>query len=481
MGCDLGHTDDQNDYLIYLKIVSLIEIIKSRPELAKLIKKVHIYESIFNEADNGLLNKFVDVLNEYSTELTSLIVDDDNVKTIVKSSFTELSTDNLSEINLIKKLKSLTFYVPRYTTPSNIPNLENLEELIIHDYEHESLRFLPLFQGLRSLKTLSFNHIHGAHDYNTTLRDLTSVKLEHLPLNQITHLELTIGCQEPDCTCFNDFLASLAPQLTSLTHLSIQESTYDHDHYITENFDLGVCQFLQNFTNQLKYLSIRHNPPLNGLKLPNNVEGNYLRRKKLYSTTIPKLKKLRTLIAPTLLGTCSCYEIIVSDLLWNGCDCDRCVPVLEKFDKYLMDHTYYDLEEGEFKDMLSCQLFGIMSRELLKRIPNLIKETNEDYNSTSLSGLSGISIDSFTTWSDLDWLKVGPREISWDFHSNYGTITCFEDIEDCEVSSNDFDDLTVCVTHFLREYSECLLETCPNLNEIILNGIYFNGDQSIYD
>jgi hypothetical protein len=159
--------------------------------------------------------------------------------------------------------------------------------------------------------------------------------------------------------------------------------------------------------------------------------------------------------------------------------------VLLKFDKYLMDHQYYDIVEGEFKDMLTCQLFGVMGRELLKRIPDLLGRNATGNNAEDGPSLGvvkgGINIGSFSAWSDLDWLKEAPRETQWDFHSGYDHITCFDDMAHCEVDGEDFDRLSVCVAHFLRGYVEWFTKECPGVTTIVLNGVYFCNGQIVYD
>lgn len=307
------------------------------------------------------------------------------------------------------------------------------------------------------LEKLAFNHVHGLHDYNTVLRNLTTTFIEEcVDLASLEELEMAIGCEEKNCDCLDTFLDDLAPKLTRLKKLSVQEKTFHRDHYLSEKWDVNINRFLLNLGSDLKFLSIRHNPPRDG-KLENNVEGNYVRRRKLYEKVLPTLKSLEILACPTLLQTCACYEILVSDLLWNGCECDYCKEVLELFDAYLMNHQYYDEEDADFRDVIAPRLFGIAGVELLSRLK--IK-------------------------SDLDVLKFGPGETHWDFHG-YESINHFNDY-DCMFDESFFEPLAVCVSHFYKGYLEFFEKSLPNLKTVILSGSFFTIDSkrnitSVYD
>jgi len=460
----LHKREDQNDYIIYLKLDNLIQSLQKH-KYASMVKEVVILDKVFNYDENvEYLNQLINTLKKNATNIEVLEVPDLLSGAPLIPSLIKTATDDIEKVKDFDQLTSLTIKLHSNSEeiiPKTLPSLENIEELVLVDEESASLRILKILSeaGLPKLKVkrLIFNHVHGLHDYNTILRSLTIKFIENcVDLNELKELEMAIGCEEKGCLCLDTFLDDLAPKLKNVKRLSVQEKTFHRDHYLSEKWDVNINRFLLNIPSGLKFLSIRHNPPRDG-KLENNVEGNYIRRRKLYEKVIPTLTSLETLVCPTFLQTCSCYEILVSDLLWNGCECKYCTEVLDLFDAYLMNHQYYDEEDADFRDMIAPRLFGIAGVELMKRLPNK---------------------------SDLDTLKFGPGETSWDFHG-YESINHFNDY-DCMFDESFFGPLAVCVSHFYKGYLEFFVQNLPNLKTVVLSGIFFTIDSSknikcIYD
>lgn len=460
----LHKRDDQNDYILHLKLERLIETLQDA-KFSALVRKVTILDKVFSETESSSqVYELIELLREKALNIETIDAPEFLPVSLSIPSLTKFVTDDIEKLRNTKNLKSLTIKLHSNSEeriPKKLPSLQNLSELILVDEENAALRILKLLQeaglGKLKLRKLAFNHVHGLHDYNTVLRNLTTKFVEEcVDLSSLEELEMAIGCEEKDCNCLDTFLDDLAPKLTNLKKLSVQERTFHRDHYISEKWDVNINRFLLNIPSGLKFLSVRHNPPRDG-KLNNNVEGNYIRRRTLYEKVLPKLTSLETISCPTFLQTCACYEILVSDLLWNGCECEYCTEVLNLFDIYLMNHQYYDEEDADFKDMISPRLFGVAGVELLKRIPN---------------------------HSDLNALSFAPGETHWNFHG-YENINHFNDY-DCMFDESFFEPLAVCVSHFYKGYLEFFEKHLPNLKTVVLSGIFFSIDSqrnitSVYD
>ncbi|CCH42001.1 hypothetical protein BN7_1540 [Wickerhamomyces ciferrii] len=447
--------EDQNDYIIYLKLERLIETLQNTKH-SLLIKEVSILGDVFHYKEGEeVLRRFIFTLSERAKCIEILDANSDLVDISKFPNLTRVVTDNVNKLQNTSRLKSLVIDLPGNIDETLIktnPNFTNLRELVLEDEEFAALRILKIFSESKipklSLKRLTFNHVHGLHNYSTVLRELTIKFIEEcVDLSNLEELEMSIGCEVQNCDCLDTFLDDLAPMLNSIKKLSLKETTFHRDHYISEKWDININRFLLHLPKGLKYLSIRHNPPRDG-KLENNVEGNYIRRKTLYQKVLPTLTSLETVICPTLLQTCACYEILVSDLLWNGCECSYCKDVLGLFDEYLMNHQYYDEEDTEFKDVISPRFFGIAGVELLARLQNK---------------------------SDLDVLSYAPGQNYWDFHG-YETIEHFNDYE-CMFDESFFEPLAVCVSHFYKGYLEFFVDNLPNLKTVVLSGSHFIVDK----
>ncbi|SCW01705.1 LAFE_0E05490g1_1 [Lachancea fermentati] len=476
----LKKTGDQNDLFLHDRIHRLV----NSSQLG-LVKTLIIQEDNFVYQEDGqpILKELIEQLIELGQIETLEIRDKDlfehyyqSLKELPKlKRFVATKIEDLNSLRCLKNLKSLELLL-------NAPDFEhgclseevklalthNIEELVIDDMEFSSLRLFQYFESekikLNAVQALKFNHVHGIHDYNKTMRELTTVFFKNVfKLENIVKLEMELSCEESGCSCIDDFLLDLAPKVTSLRDLGLIEKTFitQGNHYTEENWDLAINRFILNLPNvseQLRTLAIRHNPPLNGLT-EDSVEGNYIRRRTIYENVLPKLCNLQTLIAPSFLQSVAAYEILVCDLLWNGCECSFCEKVLDVFDKFIMNHQYYSFAEGEFKDIIPTVFFAYCGDAIARRF---ITEID---------------------W-DLKALSTCPVTHVWDLHG-YEYVQHFEDY-DCHYDQSAFVHLVKCVSHFFNSYMDCLVKFLPSLKFCIISGVYYTIDdkgnyECIYD
>lgn len=187
----------------------------------------------------------------------------------------------------------------------------------------------------------------------------------------------------------------------------------------------------------LRHLSITHVPP-SDFNVGHGFEGNYLHRKMLYKSVLPLLNRLETFECPTFVQSIACYEQIISNLLWNGCKCDHCDAYLSIFDKYILDHQYYDEIKCHLTDMISPILFGNIGRVL------------------SIRKIGG---------------NIAPTYAYWDFHDAPYQISHFHD---CKFDRSAFPAATTCLVHFVQSYVEKMGRMIPSLKRCVLSGMFYD-------
>lgn len=423
---------------------------------------------------------------------------------------------NLRLLTVIVERDNLLEYGADFDFESLARPLSKISSLTIIDDEDASLRILRFFKeqcsGLRltNLKSLKFNHYHGMHNYNTVLRNLSLEILDNfIDLSALENLEMELNCDE-DCDCFSSFMLGLSKQLKSLKSVGLMEKQQYNKtnpvlkHQVYENWDLVAFLFLDSLPNKEKLtkLMIKNNPPIDGF-IEDGLEGNYLRRRTLYATTLPKFTSLRQLVIPSALSVVSCYEQAVSDLLWNGCTCPQCEDHLPLFDNYLMTHQYFDYKVTyDFKDMITCRLFGFFADSLERRI--------EDRPPMDLIEHSKLPTSLPTRLSEFEILdnvlRIPPSLVLWNFHG-YMKIICrdFKNDDDeifydeerflsmipdqekegCLYNELCFEALRECVDHFFQNnYLNnwlCNQETLKQLNVVVLGGVYYIKDRGVYN
>lgn len=473
----LKKSNDQNDLFLFDRIERLLQS-KHLPKIKKLI----VDRDVFSDAESGLplLDKFIKkmVKLDYLSDLDirePLLFEENYTEYLKMSNLTRVkiaSSESLAYVGSLRTLQSLEWFVlePDFF---NVKNLEgpiaqylsnNLVELNIRDTENSSLRVIDYLHNMgvrfRNLQSLKFNHSHSSHDYSFAESNF----FETIDPSKLKKLEISIACEEKNCSCMDDFFSELASRLENLHHLGLIENTQktQYDHYTAEDWDIAISKFIlkiPNVSRQLFTLCIRHNTPINGLIL-NNMDGNYTRRRKIYEAVLPNLRALNSLIAPTMLQSISSYEIYVSDLLWNGCVCEYCKEWLPRFDDYFMNHQYYSKEDGEYKDLVPTVFFAYVGDAIAKRY--------------------------FThlNW-DLDGTHLAPSGCVWNLHG-YENLHHFDNFK-CDFDESYFGPLAIVVKHFFDGYMAFMVPNMPSLKTAIFSGIYYSINRetrtftSIYD
>lgn len=271
--------------------------------------------------------------------------------------------------------------------------------------------------------------------------------LNKINLNCLKRFEIVLGCDDMTCDCLTNFIKCLVRQDLNLNGLSLVQKTAHREHNYTEKFDYYVTELISSYPakDRLKFLSIRHTPP-DDFNVADGFEGNYLHRKSLYEVVLPKLNNLEILICPTFLQSIAGYEQLISNLLWNGCNCEHCNDYLPIFDKYILNHQYYDEVKSHMTDMISPILFGNVARVLSSRL----SETNDMFLDVAV-----------------------PLNRYWDFHTAPYQIT---HSKDCSIDKSAFPAIAVCVAHFLKTYVDSISDMIPTLKRCVLSGIFFDSN-----
>ncbi|ODQ81975.1 hypothetical protein BABINDRAFT_165480 [Babjeviella inositovora NRRL Y-12698] len=299
--------------------------------------------------------------------------------------------------------------------------------------------------GPLTLSRLTINLHHGFNGFNDELRTEVHAFLNALDFAKLARLELRLGCEYAyECECMTEYLDTLAPKLTALTHVSISEKAMYKDHKFSEKWDMAVLRFLIQIPAPIRYLSIRHYTPVDG-NIKDGLDGNYIRRRVLYENALPKLASLETLVAPTFMQSCACYEVLMSDLLWNGCQCPFCEKIQSLLDDFIIHHQYYDVEDGDFRDVITPRFFAAAGDAMSKRLVRQV--------------------------SDLELVSTPPCVARWGFHG-YSDITCGEDFE-CDFNQSAFAPLVIVLSHFMEAYIKFLMGSNLRLREVVLSGVYF--------
>lgn len=476
-------TGDKNDIFLYDRIERLLEA-----SHLKSIKQLTIDENLFHNREEGLqlLQRLVNVITNLNV-IEILDIKDSALFELCSEKYYGLTRlrerivygeTGFDGIRLWENFKSLKWELPASLDLGDviIPEVGALlmkqldgGELEIKDEAYSSLRVFEYFDSMnlrfKNLRRLKLNHVHKQDEGSTTSMRLSSRAFTNVVnLSTLKALELEFSCEVDDCECDDDFLQDITGNLVSLTSLGFIEKTFAKQgyHYMDEKWDLVINKFILNLPNvskNLRSLSIRHDPPLNGKGI-DTVDGNLLRRKRIYEKVLPKLSSLETIIAPTVLQSITSYEMYACDLLWNGCKCAFCSKYLPLFDKYIMNHQYFSTPDARYLDIIPIVFAAYTGKSLAKRF------------------------DPQKNW-DLDLLQYAPEDTAWNFHG-FERIHHFASYE-CYFDESSFEPLATIISHFFYPYMNYLIKILPNLRQTMLSGIYFNVSpelhtyESIYD
>ncbi|SMN22051.1 similar to Saccharomyces cerevisiae YMR258C ROY1 GTPase inhibitor with similarity to F-box proteins [Maudiozyma saulgeensis] len=474
-------TNDQNDIFIYDRIEQFLCILEGRKHL---IKEFILDDSVFADiyGSRVLLNQLISTITGISTIEKVLIRDPillndafEKIQVIESLKYLEVYNFILSAYNIgmsnVTSMKIMinsefdSDFVIDEILMDIFVNQINTLEISIQDEHIDFVEILNLlnknkiiFKKVIELK-LNFTHTQIEHaGIMAQSKGVCNYFSQAFSIQNIEKLEVGFCCHFNHCDCVDEFLNYLAPQMGKLKSVSLEDTLHENkgDNALQERFDTSVGKFLlqlPNYETQLKELCIKHDPPLNGLGT-DTVEGNYYRRRNYYGGLLPNFKSLEKLIIPGMLQSISLYEIIVCDLLWNGCTCPHCKKYLPYFDEYLMNHQYYSRMTGSYEDIIPPVMFGYVGDILDQRNRN-----------------------------EIDWVlncfRYNPVNITWNFHG-YEQIHHFGNYH-CHFDENLFQALLICVSHFFNGYMDHLVEFLPNLRVAMLSGFYYSiADTNIY-
>lgn len=461
----LKKTNIQNDMFLYDKLERLVE----SPHI-NLIKELYIETDVFSMRKEGmhilrrLLNKVIalgeieildiqdrELFEEYYPQICQLpklkymLVKDMQGLSCINSK-PNLSMLSWAISSQIGTIDGVTKEVLANQISKLDLRIESGADLanVLHDFVNQNILFPNVIE-------LKFNQAHCSDSPFKAQMEPTSYPLGHcFLLKFIIKMEIEFCCWNEDCSCTDKIFESIEEDLHSLKHLSLSKLTpiKKGSHYPEERWDYSVGRFLVNIPNvsqQLKGLTILHDPPLDGIA-DDTVEGNYRRRRTIYENVLPTLKSLEKLVIPNMLQAIAPYEIIACDLIWNGCVCPHCSIYLPLIDEYLMSHQYYSDSSKKFLDVIPSTFFGFVGHFLSSRFSNR------------------------SHWN-LNLLENPPAMLYWDFHET-DRIRHFNDYN-CAFDELLFDALEVCVTHFFNSYMDHIIKWLPNLKVSMFSGIYY--------
>lgn len=479
---DINDQEDDEEHLFEGEVfdIDLIKLIKKN---CQNLQKYNIFCQIseLNLADDELETK-VNLQSLTLTNLNQLCIVSEccpNIKEII------LNLDkgfNQTDIKKIDKRKVVSV-------------MSKLDSLILSYDEFQSYFFVRfLLSCLEStftstpqkkfdLKRLRMVNYHGFNNVNIECQDsLLEFFFSRVNFSALKQLEMVVGCDELVCNCllerFFDPLEALQHDKKrgplALEKLSIVQKTIHKDHNYTEKFDFLVTNFItassDMFVDSLKFLAVTHSPPIDGNILNETdqkndllitgFEGNYIKRKRMWYRVLPALHGVETLVMPNFIQSCSCYEQVMSDMLWNGCKCPHCTDYLPLFDKFIMGHKYYNKNNGRHLDILTTNFFAISSFKLSSRlIPTRALVT----------GLTEFGAS-----------ELPPNRVTFNFHDAIGITERTDDErvidldKECSFNQSAFRPLVKCLSHFVESnFLPDFLARMPQAKMLVFNGIFY--------
>jgi hypothetical protein len=421
-----------------------------------IIEGLNLNDETIEIFEQTIISELFDFLKSNCSNLKRFSTYHTDIQNIVLPSLTHIQLSTFSNFSDIIELPIKHLELNIIDNAYNLDQFEdeklinfflNLETIILNNEISQYIllnKLNKILNGKSSLIKLKNLKLIFYHYFENPYSLICSF-LEKIDFNFLDSLELVLGCHDITCICLHKFNNYLIKKNINLKKLSLIQKTLHRDHNYTEAFDFLTTEILRKYPNHenLKYLSIRHMPP-NDFNVDFGFEGNYLHRKELFENILPLLKGLETFISPTLLQSVACYEQMISNLLWNGCQCQHCDDYLPIFDKYIISHQYYDEMKSHMTDMISPILFGNVAKVLSKR----------------LIGECDLFADSFP-----------PLNKYWDFHTAPYEILHFDN---CSFDKSAFPPVTTCVVHFLQSYVDTIGGMLPLLKKCVFSGVFFH-------
>lgn len=405
--------------MVSAKVQTLFNSIQVNPTLAQYIEKIEVKETFSPEVTQDLYLLF-QLLASVPNSLHKIYIADHDLRQKLqyhswKRSFalTSVTVDDLAHLSDLAlsfpDVEEIIVAGTGHTTSLRRTIVPTLKKLV-HIFAKDDLQVFNVFSGalwdlyketpftLDNLKT--FNVVHDHQNWTHGFPYVDFAKLENF--------QLSLGCSELEM-CGQECLEMglIRFEFRALKRLSlIQNTPYRYNnHTNSEKWDLIVFSFIESIietSKRLKYLSIRHNIPPDGI-IDDGIEGLYLRKVKLYTQLLPELlgaikSHPVNLVLPNFMASLSCYEQAMNSILWNGCKCIHCQKYLERLDNFLLYHRFYYGVRGVFKDLRTTQLIRCMSEALAERM-------DYDYNV-----------------GDLFQLSSPMKSVTWNFHDNKFTV-----------------------------------------------------------
>ncbi|ODV82060.1 uncharacterized protein CANTADRAFT_87999 [Suhomyces tanzawaensis NRRL Y-17324] len=429
------------------------------------------------------LHKLLDLLK--GTSMDRIYIGDEKLRNMLQVNtrgirLKSMVIDNSSELKRISLPVEEILYngTDEISFHASVSVLENLKSLILPVDNEAYWRFMgPVLQkGVVFRKLEKFRLVLNSNEPENASNLLL---LERIKWTGIKELEIVVG-SPPGYNDASDLLVidclNTIPSelLINLKRLSIvQKFEYD-THKKNELYDINIFTFIgqviQSQLDQEKpallYLSIIHNLPELG-NFIDGFEGNYLRRKKLYSAVLPKIlsksKSAIELALPNFFQSLACYEQPMNTMLWNGCKCSHCKKHLELLDQYLLYHKYYNKKYGAWKDINSSLIMFTIGQALLERMkpsPGLLA-THLEYGQAPLSDFLWNYHDStfnvpfrcYDTqvvdqgeFDEIDKLDGENQEVEDVFFDST------EKIKPCSFNQLYYKNLTVCIAHYINDF-----------------------------
>jgi hypothetical protein len=359
------YTEQSQLNLVSARLAALNRSIEINPQLLENLTEIYIVLSSFDDALVANLQAFVDNLVRFKKEsiLSKFFVNNLALRSRLHYSGLKCASMVVDDIaHVTPHLKELIIGSNFEFSKISSFVIKGLDSLILPTNEiYWNFMDFIIGNGYK-LELTTFRLVLDEKNFE---KNVSLVNL--IQWDKLQNLEIYIGTSGDNQEVCSD-LMNLIPseKLKNLNKISIVQSQKYELHTINEQFDFIIFEFINSLvgSNPIKYVSIRHNLPNYG-NFQDGFEGNYLRRKQMYSTLLPKiLSKAKNdniqLYLPNFFQTLTCYEQPMNTMMWNGCKCDHCLVHLQHLDEYMMHHRYYNEKYHGYKDLnCSIMLFTI--------------------------------------------------------------------------------------------------------------------------
>ncbi|GMM31004.1 Roy1 protein [Martiniozyma asiatica (nom. inval.)] len=470
-------TDELNNKIFQLRQEILLQSLQCNSNLLVMIKEIVVYglksqDGSFSSVESIIIPELLDFISINCKDLLNFTCLQTSISNIMPNTAKTVDIHcNLHLENLMvnyehsKRIKELfiedrSFSLDLSTfNQKNLLNLlTNLETLILRDERSQVIVLDFLLKNYTKDKKVNWkncklHHYHGVGNESDKTTTTVQNFLKCIDFELLKRLELEVGCEEMVCDCMEVFLNNLNGYNLSLKSISFIQRTVHRDHNYSEKFDFYITNFLSKLPDRrkLNYLSIRHSYPLDFMAV-NGFEGNYLHRIEMYKELLPKLSQLRTLVVPSFMQTLACYEQLMSDLLWNGCECETCKDYASIFDDYVQNHKYFLGYSGTFVDMFTAFLFGTSGHVCASKMVNNC---------------------------DLFPFKYPSLVNYWDFHSGGHEIEHMDEYVECNMDKTAFKPIMSLIDHFLIEYVKIIGELSSSVENVHLSGFWYGKSNGL--